>query len=133
VIAAGGGGIPVVRENGLLRGVDAVIDKDRASLVLAMALGADMLVFSTDADHVYLNFKRPGQRALKLVSLREITGYYEAGEFPPGSMGPKVEAAIRFLKAGGKKAIITSLDNLAEAVIGDAGTHIISEIEKVRS
>ncbi len=132
VIAAGGGGIPVVRENGLLRGVDAVIDKDRASLVLAIALGVDMLVFSTDTDHVYLNFKRPGQRALKLVTLREITRYYEAGEFPPGSMGPKVEAAIRFLKAGGKRAIITSLDNLAEAVIGGAGTHIVSEIEEVR-
>lgn len=125
VIAAGGGGIPVVRENGLIRGVDAVIDKDRASLLLAMQLSADLLVFSTDADYVYLNFKRPGERALTRVDVRELAGYYEAGEFPPGSMGPKVEAAIKFLRAGGKEAIITSISNLAEAVMGDAGTHIV--------
>jgi carbamate kinase len=127
VIAAGGGGIPVVREDGLFRGVDAVIDKDRASVLLAMELAVDLLVFSTDADHVYLQFKKPGQRALKRVGVEELRTYYEAGEFPPGSMGPKVEAAMRFLQAGGKEAIITSLDDLADAVIGDAGTHIVSE------
>jgi carbamate kinase len=127
VIAAGGGGIPVVREDGLFRGVDAVIDKDRASVLLAMELAVDLLVFSTDADHVYLQFKQPGQRALKRVCLDELRTYYEAGEFPPGSMGPKVEAAMRFLQAGGKEAIITSLDHLADAVIGDAGTHIFPE------
>lgn len=125
VIAAGGGGIPVVRDGGLIRGVDAVIDKDRASLLLAVQLSVDMLVFSTDADHVYVKFKQPEQRALRRVDVRELAGYYEAGEFPPGSMGPKVEAAIRFLQAGGKEAIITSLDNLTEAVMGDAGTHVI--------
>jgi carbamate kinase len=127
VIAAGGGGIPVVREDGLFRGVDAVIDKDRASALLAMELAVDLLVFSTDADHVYLQFKQPGQRALKRVGVNELRTYYEAGEFPPGSMGPKVEAAMQFLQAGGREAIITSLDDMADAVIGNAGTHIFSE------
>jgi len=125
VVAAGGGGIPVVREGGLLRGVDAVIDKDRASMLLAIELAADLLVFSTDADHVYLHFKQPGQRALELVRLEEIRRHHQAGEFPPGSMGPKVEAAMNFLDSGGRKAIITSLDNLADAVLGGAGTQII--------
>ena len=125
VVAAGGGGIPVVREGGLLRGVDAVIDKDRASMLLAIELAADLLVFSTDADYVYLRFKQPDQRALKLVRLEEIRRYHQAGEFPPGSMGPKVEAAMNFLDSGGKKAVVTSLDNLADAVLGDAGTQII--------
>lgn len=133
VIAAGGGGIPVVRENGIIRGVDAVIDKDRASVLLAMQLKVDLLVFSTDADHVYIKFKQPGQSALKRVGLREIMAYHETGEFPPGSMGPKIEAVIRFLKAGGKEAIITSLDHLAEAVTGEAGTHIVAEVERAHS
>ena len=125
VVAAGGGGIPVVREGGMVRGVDAVIDKDRASMLLAIALAADLLVFSTDADHVYLRFRQPDQRALRLVRLEEMRGYHQAGEFPPGSMGPKVEAAMNFLAAGGKKAVITSLDNLTDAVLGDAGTRIV--------
>jgi carbamate kinase len=126
VIAAGGGGIPVTRmSNGLIEGVEAVIDKDRASVILAIQLAVDRLVFSTDADHVYLNYKKPAQRALKHVGAQELQTYYDAGEFPPGSMGPKVEAAMRFLLAGGKEAIITSLDSLAEAVTGDAGTHIV--------
>jgi carbamate kinase len=125
VIAAGGGGIPVVRENGELRGVDAVIDKDRASVLLASSLPVDLLVFSTDADHVFLDFKKPGQRPLRRVTASELLRYHEAGEFPPGSMGPKVEAALQFLEAGGKEAIITSLEDLVEAVCGDAGTHIV--------
>lgn len=124
VIAAGGGGIPVIQKNGGIRGVDAVIDKDRASVLLAMQLAADLLVFSTDADYVYVRYKQPGQRALKRVGLQELEGYQAAGEFPPGSMGPKVEACVTFLKAGGKKAIITSLENLAGAVTGEAGTQI---------
>jgi carbamate kinase len=129
VIAAGGGGIPVVRkECGAIVGVEAVIDKDRASMLLAIQLGVDRLVFSTDADGVYVKYKQPGQRALKRVGLSEIMTYHEAGEFPPGSMGPKVEAAAQFLQAGGKEAIITSLDHLAEAVLGDAGTHIVPEL-----
>jgi carbamate kinase len=128
VIAAGGGGIPVVRrECGTLAGVDAVIDKDSASVLLAIQLGVDRLIFSTDTDHIFVHFRQPGQRALKRVGLSEIMTYCDAGEFPPGSMGPKVEAAVQFLRAGGKEAIITSIDNLAEAVTGDAGTHIVPD------
>ena len=128
VIAAGGGGIPVVRgESGMLAGVEAVIDKDRASLLLACRLGVDRLVFSTDADHVYLKFQQPGQSPLKRLRASEIMTHHDAGEFPPGSMGPKVEAAVQFLRAGGKEAIITSLDHLVEAVTGDAGTHIVPD------
>ncbi len=132
VIATGGGGIPVIRVEGRLRGVDAVIDKDRASMLLAMKLATDMLVFATDADYVYLQYRQPGQRPLHRVDVREMKRHLEAGEFPPGSMGPKVEASIRFLEAGGKRAIITSMENLPEAVAGNAGTHIVPEMEMVR-
>jgi carbamate kinase len=125
VIAAGGGGIPVVRENGRIQGVDAVIDKDRASLLLASQLSVDMLVFTTDAEYVYLDFKKRGQRALKSIRAAELRSYKDAGHFPPGSMGPKVEAALGFLDAGGKEVIITSIENLYDAVHGDGGTHIL--------
>jgi len=125
VIAAGGGGIPVIHEQGSLRGVDAVIDKDRASLLLAMRLGVDHLLFSTDADYVYLRFRRPGQQPLRHVRVAELQAHLASGEFPPGSMGPKVEAAIRFLQAGGKRAVIASLEHLADAAAGKAGTQIV--------
>ncbi len=124
VIATGGGGIPVVRENGRLRGVDAVIDKDRASTLLAGKLGVDKLVFSTDADHIYLNYRKPGQKALERVTAAELRRHLEDGQFPPGSMGPKVESILSFLEGGGKEAVITSLENLADAVSGSAGTHV---------
>lgn len=128
VIAAGGGGIPVVRrECGTLVGVDAVIDKDRASLLLACQLKVDRLVFSTDADHVYLKYRQPGETPLERVTVSEIMRHHAAGEFPPGSMGPKVEAAVQFVRCGGQESIITSLDHLAEAVMGDAGTHILPD------
>jgi carbamate kinase len=128
-IAVGGGGIPVVRRGGELRGVDAVIDKDRASVLLALRLPVDLVVFSTGADHVYLNFRKPGQRALVRVGVSEIKSYYEAGHFPPGSMGPKIEAAIRFLEGGGKRVIITSDEHLVDAVRGACGTHIVPDSE----
>jgi carbamate kinase len=128
VIAAGGGGIPVVRkEDGTLAGVDAVIDKDRASLLLACQLEVDALVFSTDADHVYLDYRQPGQRPLERITVSEMMRHHDAGHFPPGSMGPKVEAAVQFVRCGGQESIITSLDHLAEAVMGDAGTHIVPD------
>jgi carbamate kinase len=133
VIATGGGGIPVIRANGCLKGVDAVIDKDRASMLLAEQLGVDLLVFSTDADHVYLDYRKPGQRALKNVVAREIRGHMEAGQFPPGSMGPKVEATLNFLEHGGKEAVITSLETLVEAVHGSAGTHITPDLRRGRA
>lgn len=124
VIAMGGGGIPVVRENGWFTGVEAVIDKDSSSALLASRLAVDTLVFLTDADGVYLDYKKSTQRPIRRATVQEMSGYLDAGYFPPGSMGPKVEAALSFLRNGGREAIITSLDNLHLAVRGDVGTRI---------
>jgi carbamate kinase len=126
VIAAGGGGIPVVREAGRLRGVDAVIDKDRASALLASALHADLLLFSTGVDRVALRFNQPDVRWLDRLTVEDAHCYLRAGEFPPGSMGPKIEAALEFLGAGGRRAIVTSPDRLVAAVRGEAGTEILA-------
>jgi len=127
VIACGGGGIPVIRKNGRLQGVEAVIDKDRASASLASSLGADLFVISTDTDYVYLGYKKPTQRALRQVAAAELEAYARAGHFPPGNMGPKVESVLRFLRHGGKEAVITSCENLCQAVVGSAGTHIFPD------
>jgi len=125
VVACGGGGIPVVRTNGGLEGVEAVIDKDRASALLATELGVGLFIISTDAECVYLDYKKPTQRKLPHVTAAEMEEYYNAGQFPPGNMGPKVQSALRFLKNGGKEVIITSYEYLIDAVAGKAGTHII--------
>ncbi len=127
VIACGGGGIPVVEEDGDLCGVEAVIDKDRASALLASELGVDVFAISTDADFVYLNYKKPTQTPLRRISAAEIEAHLQAGQFPPGNMGPKVESALRFLKSGGKEVIITSFEHLLDAVRGTAGTHILPD------
>jgi carbamate kinase len=131
VIACGGGGIPVVWRDGSLHGVEAVIDKDRASALLAAQLGVDMFVISTDTDFVYLNFKKPSQSKLQQVGADELQRYLEQGHFPAGNMGPKVESVLRFLRAGGKEAIITSCEHLREAVGGPAGTHIYPDQESL--
>ena len=125
VVAVGGGGIPVVRAARALCGVEAVIDKDRSSALLAWRLQADLLVISTDAEHVCLNYKRPEQRPLSRVTAGELGQYHADGHFAPGNMGPKVESALRFLEHGGKEVIITSHNRLFDAVRGDAGTHIV--------
>ncbi|MFC1557244.1 carbamate kinase [candidate division KSB1 bacterium] len=123
VIAAGGGGIPVYYEDdGRLEGVDGVIDKDLASAILAQEIGAHELIILTATDYVYLNYGTLFQKALKSVSVAELKKYYEDGHFPPGSMGPKVEAAIRFMETGGTRTIITSIDNTRDAVTGTVGT-----------
>lgn len=124
VIAVGGGGIPVVRENGKLVGVEAVIDKDRASSLLASRIGANVFIISTDAEHVCLNYKKPDQVNLGKISLREVKQYYSEGHFPAGNMGPKIEAAINFLENGGNEVIITTPEKLVEAIQGKTGTHI---------
>ena len=151
VIALGGGGIPVVRENGGLAGIEAVIDKDRASALLACRLGVDYFIISTDADRVYRDYKKPTQRGLDHVTADEIERDYQAGQFPPGNMGPKIESALRFLRAGTpgrgphrgtrdgvldpgphrgtrdgvqREVIITSYEHLPDAMRGKAGTHI---------
>ena len=131
VVGCGGGGIPVVRENGDLHGVEAVIDKDRASALLASQLGVDIFAISTDTDYVYLDYKKPAQRPLEKVTVSELAEYSRAGQFPPGNMGPKVESALQFLLAGGREVVITSYDHLREAVAGHAGTHVVPDPEVV--
>jgi carbamate kinase len=134
VIAAGGGGIPVVRDAGnTLRGVPAVIDKDLASSTLALAIGAAHLVILTDVQAVYLDYLEPEQRALRTLSVEDAEGYAAAGQFPAGSMGPKIEAAIQFLRGGGKSVIITASEALSDALVGKAGTTITRTIRKVQS
>jgi carbamate kinase len=127
VIACGGGGIPVLLKHGRFEGVEAVIDKDRASALLASRLGADLFVISTDTDFVYLDYKKPAQRPVRTVSAAQLENYARAGHFPPGNMGPKIESVLRFLHAGGKEAIITSCENLCQSVIGSGGTHIFPD------
>jgi len=125
VIACGGGGIPVIRADGGFQGVEAVIDKDRASALLAAELGVDIFAISTDTPYVYLDYKKPTQRPLTCVSAEELESYYQAGHFPPGNMGPKIESALRFLRRGGKEVVITSYEHLCHAVAGSAGTRIL--------
>ncbi|MFA6234539.1 MAG: carbamate kinase [Bacteroidota bacterium] len=125
VIACGGGGIPVIEYEGdRIEGSEAVIDKDRASALLAARLGVDLFAISTDARQVYLDFKKPTQRGLDRVTVDELQRYFDDGQFPPGSMGPKVESAIRFIRDGGKEVIITSFEFLTAAIEGTDGTHI---------
>lgn len=125
VIAAGGGGIPVYVENdGTLEGVDAVIDKDRASALLAEQIGAELLVILTGVDKVAINFGKSDERWLDHLTVKEAEGFLAAGEFPTGSMGPKIEAAIQFVRAGGGKVVISSIEKAAEAIFGNAGTVI---------
>lgn len=126
VIAAGGGGIPVYIENdGSYEGVDAVVDKDRASAVLAHDIDADTLIFLTNVDCVYLNFNKDTQRALTSMTAAEAQQHLTAGQFPAGSMGPKIEAAVSFLRGGGQQAVITSLGKAQQAILSDAGTRIV--------
>jgi carbamate kinase len=124
VVASGGGGIPVVRENGELKGVDAVIDKDLAGERLAVDVGASIFMILTDVDQVKLNYKTPQEKGLNQITVAEAKTYHAEGHFAKGSMEPKVRAAIRFIESGGEKAIITSLDRATAALEGKAGTTI---------
>lgn len=126
VISTGGGGIPVVaNEDGELRGVPAVIDKDRASSLLARNINADMFLISTGVEKVALNFNTPDQQDLDRVSVADVRRYLDEGHFAPGSMKPKIEAVIDFIDAGGKYAIITNPENIARSLAGETGTHIV--------
>ncbi len=126
VIAVGGGGIPVVRDSdGKLRGIEAVIDKDRASSVLAKQLQAHLLFILTQVEKVALRFGKPDQQDLDVMTVEEARKYLSQGEFPPGSMGPKIEAAIEFLEAGGEEVVITKPELLSEALGGRRCTRII--------
>ena len=125
VIAAGGGGIPVVETApGVYRGVEAVVDKDLASALLGAALGVPVLLLSTGVEKVALRFRKPDQRDLERISVEDARAYLAAGEFAPGSMAPKIEAAIAFLERNGREVVITSPDHLADAVAGRTGTRI---------
>jgi carbamate kinase len=125
LVAVGGGGIPVVEEGeGRYRGVEAVIDKDLASSLLAADLDADLLLISTGVPRVSINYRRPDQRELEHMTLDEARQYMEEGQFPAGSMGPKIKAAMRFLEAGGKEVLITSPNMLEEALAGRSGTRM---------
>src|SRR5699024_1039184 len=124
VIAAGGGGIPVVKkQDGTVRGIDAVIDKDRSGCRLAEEAKADVFMVITDVENVFVNYGKPDQKALTDVSLDEMKQYVEEGQFSAGSMGPKVEAAIKFAEMGGR-AVICSLDKADLAMEGKSGTQI---------
>lgn len=124
VIAGGGGGIPVVRDDRGWRSVDAVIDKDRLSALLAARIGLQTLVLVTGVDQVYVGFGTDRQRALDTIGADEAREHLAAGEFPAGSMGPKIESALAFLDAGGEQAVITSIAALPEALRGRSGTRI---------
>lgn len=127
VIACGGGGIPVIRSKNGVHGVEAVIDKDRASALLAASLRVDVFAISTDTDFVYLDYKKPSQKPLHCVTASELCAYHVAGHFPPGNMGPKIESVLKFIREGGKEAIITSYEHLALAMDGGAGTRIVPD------
>ena len=125
VIAGGGGGIPVIRgPKGVRRGVPAVIDKDYTSALMANVLGIDTLLILTAVEHVAVNFGTPQEKSLHDVSVDELRQYKAEGQFPEGSMGPKVEAALRFVEGGGKHAIIGDLNHAMAALEGQSGTHV---------
>jgi len=123
-VVTGGGGIPVVRRRGRWEGVDAVIDKDRAAALVGRHLGVDTLVIVTDVPGAALDFGTDHIRWLGRVSLRDLTRFWKRGEFEEGSMGPKVEAGLRFLRSGGRKFIISDIRSLPEALAGHAGTQV---------
>ena len=132
VITGGGGGVPVVAQgpDGALRGVEAVIDKDLAAAVLGDAIAADVLLIATDVPEVLLGYGTPEQRPLGHVTLAELQAHADAGEFGAGSMGPKVEAALRFVRRTGRKASICSLDDIVPALAGTAGTLVLPDLER---
>ncbi len=126
IIASGGGGIPVMKnKDGTLEGLEAVIDKDKAGNVLAQSVNADIYLILTDVENARINYGKPDEKPLGKITVQEAEKYLEEGHFLAGSMGPKVTAAIRFVKAGGKKSIITSLSNAVNALEGKSGTIIV--------
>jgi carbamate kinase len=127
VISCGGGGIPVIKEGTRFQGVEAVIDKDLASAKLGEQINADILLIATDVEKVALNYGRVDYKYLNKVSTTEAKQYLKQGHFPPGSMGPKIQAVINFLESGGEQAIITSIEKIKEALDGKARTHFFIE------
>jgi len=129
VIACGGGGIPVKHESGgEYAGVEAVVDKDLTSSVLGSDIGAELLIILTSVPQVYINYGKPEQKALSAVTLKEVETLYGEGQFPPGSMGPKIKGVIDFLRRGGKRALVCDPHSLRDAMEGRAGTHFIGKL-----
>lgn len=127
VVAGGGGGIPVAEENDSLVGVEAVVDKDLVASIIARDLNADKLIILTGVERVFVDFGKPTQRPIDRMSVAEATEYMAQGQFPAGSMKPKIEAALDYLAAGGHEAIITSINTMAAALAGENGTVIYRE------
>ncbi len=127
VVANGGGGVPVVRDDGVLRGVEAVIDKDLGAALLAQTVDADVLVVATDVPNAVLRFGTPDAEPLGRVDVRRMRALAAEGHFASGSMGPKVEAACRFVEQGGARAVITDLTDILDAVAGETGTVVVPE------
>jgi carbamate kinase len=125
VVSTGGGGIPVIENEGKIEGIEAVIDKDFASALLAADINADFLFILTGVEQVAINFGKPDQQNLLEMTIDDALRYLDEGQFPKGSMGPKIEAAILFLQKGGKNVIITSMDKLQDALEGKTGTRIV--------
>ncbi|MCX6575958.1 MAG: carbamate kinase [Candidatus Aminicenantes bacterium] len=126
VVAAGGGGIPVILNNrGLFEGVEAVIDKDYAASLIAREVKVDLFIILTGIEEVYINFGKPDQQEMPVLTVDEAQKYLEEGQFPPGSMGPKIQAAIDYIKAGGKEVLITKASHLKAALLKRSGTRII--------
>jgi carbamate kinase len=130
VIACGGGGIPVVRRGRRLYGVEAVVDKDLAAAMLATSIKERLFVIATDVENVFVDFNKPTQRPLLRATLSEVRKLNDDGQFPPGSMGPKILAAIRFLEGGGDEVVICSIAQIVQALEGGAGTHIVRDENK---
>jgi carbamate kinase len=127
VIAAGGGGIPVIINNGgLFEGVEAVIDKDYAASLLAREVGVDLFIILTAIERVYLDFGKPSQREAPVLTVEEAKQHLADGQFPPGSMGPKIRAAVEYIEAGGREVLITKDTHLKAALLGRSGTRIVA-------
>jgi carbamate kinase len=127
-VSVGGGGIPVLKEtDGTIRGVEAVIDKDRASALLAKILDVDLFIILTGVEQVYINYGKADQKAFDELKVSEAKKYLSENQFPSGSMGPKIEAAISFVEATGRECFITSLEKVAEALKGKAGTFVVPD------
>jgi carbamate kinase len=127
-ICVGGGGIPVVRtQHGELRGVEAVVDKDYASALLARTIRAELLIISTQVERVAINFGTPWERPLEELTVAEAERYSAEGQFPAGSMGPKIGAALEFLRSGGQRVLITDFPNLKRALGGESGTWVVPD------
>lgn len=131
VLCCGGGGVPVYQKEGVFQGIEAVIDKDFTSCLLAKTLQIENLIICTEVENVYLNFGQPEQQALRRLSLPDAEQYMADGHFGAGSMGPKVAAMIDYVKHGGKRAFITSLEKVVDALAGNAGTEIHAEQESL--